>query len=165
MTGATCGQRAVKTVLPLQILCQGGEGAPPYNTNNTKRVGDPCSLSAQTPFVEIRLATQLVSPSRRRPPVKGVDRLNQPEGISLSYALELAWRWRDDGVLPAPDIHAHKPPQAVMQEMVRLDPIAAGILRQQREEIIRDGKEGVTHRFIERVLKLIIKQYGWPEQD
>ena len=52
-----------------------------------------------------------------------------------------------------------------MQEMVRLDPIAAGILRQQREEIIRDGKEGVTHRFIERVLKLIIKQYGWPEQE
>ena len=112
------------------------------------------------------MATQLVSPSRRRPPVKGVDRLNPPEGISLSYALELPWRWRDDGVPPAgPDIHAHKPPQAVMQEMVRLDPIAAGILRQQREEIIRDGKEGVTHRFIDRVLKLIANQYGWPEQD
>ena len=52
-----------------------------------------------------------------------------------------------------------------MQEMVRLDPIAAGILRQQREEIIRDGKEGATQRLIDKVQQLIIKQYGWPEQD
>ena len=80
--------------------------------------------------------------------------------------MEIAWRWRGDGVLPAgPDIDVRRPSEAVMQEMVRLDPIAAGILRQQREEIIRDGKEGATQRLIDKVQQLIIKQYGWPEQD
>ena len=52
-----------------------------------------------------------------------------------------------------------------MQEMVRLDPIAAGILRQQYEEGLRDCIEGKEHRFVSKVLQLIVNQYGWPEQD
>ena len=123
------------------------------------------------------MATELISPPQKpapsevwqgpaTPPLKGLGRYVDPPGISLHFCVEIAWRWRGDGVLPAgPDIDVCRPSEAVMQEMVRLDPIAAGILRQQREEIIRDGKEGVTHRFIDRVLKLIANQYGWPEQD
>ena len=61
----------------------------------------PVPESANTPFVEIRLATQLISPPKKpNPPVKGLDRFVTPPGVSLDWLVEVAWDWRNTGVTP-----------------------------------------------------------------
>ena len=69
----------------------------------TQRLAADTAPGAQTLFVEIRLAAQLIAtpPNKKfRPTVKGLGRFVVPKGVTLDFLVEQDWKWRDSHVIP-----------------------------------------------------------------
>ena len=123
---------------------------------------------ARTPFVEIRLAAQLIPtpPNKKfRPTIKGLDRFVVPQGVTLDWLVEQAWGWRDRNVTPEVEIPVRVIPESALKEMEKVAPQSAAIYRQQAAEIIEGNKRMKLTRTIVRIRQLIVDQYGWPERD
>ena len=131
---------------------------------------------ARTPFVEIRLALQLISPPKKpappevvhgpaTPPVEGFDLNRIPAGVSQQWLLDVAGQWRALRVTPDVETPVRVPPESHLLEMERVAPQVAAIYRQQIAETIAGNKRMKLTRTIARVQQLIVDQYGWPERD
>ena len=137
---------------------------------------------AHTPFVEIRLATQLISPAKRpspqappevlqgpaTQPVKGLEPIfgRIPCGFRRQWLLDTAWDWRNTG--GTPDLENSSVRilrESELKEMEKVAPWVAAIARQQAEEARASIKRTKLTRTIARIQKLIVDQYGWPERD
>ena len=121
---------------------------------------------ARTSFVEIRLALEPISPPKRpNPPVKGLDRFVPPPGVSLDWLVEQAWDWRNSRATPEVDDNSVRfLRESELQAMEQEAPWVAAIARQQAEEARASIKRTKLTRTIARIQKLIVDQYGWPEQ-
>lgn len=131
---------------------------------------------ARSPFVEIRLALQLISPPKKpaplevvqgpaTPPVEGFDSNLIPKGVRLQWLLDVAWRWRGSHVTPEVEISVRVPPESHLLEMERVAPHCAAHYRQQIADTIAGNKRMKLTRTIARIQQLIVDQYGWPERD
>ena len=134
------------------------------------------AFGARTPFVEIRLALQLISPPKKQappevvqgcalPPLKGLEQFVEPRGASLEWVVETAWKWSGRHAAPEVEIPVRVLPESALKEMEKVAPQSAAIYRQQTAEIIEGNKRTKLSRTIARVERSIVDQYGWPERD
>jgi len=136
------------------------------------------ALEARTSFVEIRLASQLITPPTRptipdywqgpaTPPVVGVEIvLNRlPKNSNRQWLLDVAWSWRNRHVVPEELTPVVVPDQASLQRMEKVAPNVAAIYRQQIADAIACNRRMKPTRVIARLQRLIIDQYGWPDRD
>ena len=130
---------------------------------------------ARTPFVEIRLALQLISPPKKpappevvhgpaTPPVEGFDLNRIPAGVSKQWLLDVAWQWRALRVRPEVEIPV-RVSESHLLAMEKVAPHMAARIRQDNAETIEGNKRMKLTRTIARVQKLIVDQYGWPERE
>ena len=134
---------------------------------------------ARTPFVEIRLAPQLISPPKQSappevwqgpatPPVDGLEPIfgRLPKGANKQWLLDRAWDWRNQRVTPELESSSVRIlRESELQAMAKTAPWVAAIARQQAEEARASIRRTKSTRTIARVMQLIVDQYGWPEQD
>ena len=85
---------------------------------------------ARTPFVEIRLALQLISPPKEPAPPEvwqcpatlpfdGLEPIfgRLPKGVSQQWLLDMAWDWRNSCVTPEVQIPVRVPSESHLLEM------------------------------------------------
>ena len=79
--------------------------------------------------------------------------------------MEVAWDWRNTGVTPDLENSTVRIlRESELQEMQKVAPWVAAIARQQAKEARASIKRTKLTRTIARIQKLIVDQYGWPEQ-
>ena len=136
---------------------------------------------ANTPFVNNRLASQLIQNPLKRPvrpvpsdvfhgpvtpPLRDFDPKRLPLGMDTQRLLDFAWSWRNRDVTPEDGpVNVRFVRESELQEMEKYAPQVAAIARQQAEEAREAMSRGKLTRVIARTRQLIIDQYGWPDRD
>ena len=87
-----------------------------------------------------------------------------PPGVSLDWLVQQAWDWRNSCATPEVEIPVRVPSESKLQAMEQEAPWVAAIVRQQIADTIAGNKRMKLTRTIARIQKLIVDQFGWPEQ-
>ena len=88
-----------------------------------------------------------------------------PPSVSLDWLVEQAWDWRNSRATPEVDDNSVRfLRESQLQAMEKEAPWVAATARQKAEEARASIKRTKLTRTIARIQKLIVDQYGWPEQ-
>ena len=78
--------------------------------------------------------------------------------------MQQAWDWRNSCATSEVEIPVRVPSESKLQAMEQEAPWVAAIVRQQIADTIAGNKRMKLTRTIARIQKLIVDQFGWPEQ-